>query len=89
MVDYDADMRRVRLQQQELARQRAVEAAKEQKANVENERKRKNKAALPPSLDDGTRLGRSTDNSFNPMQPWTESSGGGGYKPARRTARRG
>jgi hypothetical protein len=87
-MDYNADMRRVRLQQQELARQRAIESAKEQKALVENEKKRKNKAALPPSHDDGTRLGRSTDNSFNPMQPWAQSSSGG-YKPARRTVRRG
>ena len=88
VTDYDTDMRRVRLQQQELARQRAAEAAKEQKVQVENEKKRKNKAALPPSHDDGTRLGRSTDNSFNPMQPWTQSSSGG-YQPARRTVRRG
>lgn len=88
VINYDADMRRIRLQQQELVRQRAIEAAKERRAHEENEKKRKNKAALPPSHDDGTRLGRSTDNSFNPMQPWTQSSGGG-YKSARRTVRRG
>lgn len=87
-MDYDANMRRVRRRQQELAQQRALEAAKEREALAESEKMRKNKAALPRNQDDGTRLGRSTDNSFNPMQPWTQSSGRG-YKPARRTVRRG
>jgi hypothetical protein len=87
-MNYDEDLRRVRRRQQELAYQRAVEAAKEREALANSEKKRKNEAALPPSQDNGTRLGRSTDNSFNPMQPWTQS-GGGGYKPARRTARSG
>ena len=82
-------MRRVRAEQQELANKRAVVANKERKVKETEEKKRKNKAALPPSHDKGTRLGKSSDNGFNPMQPWSQSSGGGGYKAARRTTQRG
>lgn len=80
-------MRRVRAEQQELANKRAVVANKERKTKETEEKKRKNKAALPASHEKGTRLGKS--NGFNSMQPWTQSSGGGGYKPAKRSVNRG
>ena len=89
-INYEADMRRVRLQQQELARERSIEATKEWKAQEEQAKLRKNKAALPPGHNEGDRLGRSSNNSFNPLEPWTQSNGGGGgYKPAKRTVCRG
>jgi hypothetical protein len=88
-ISYEADIRRVRLQQQELARESAIEAAKERKAQEEQAKLRKNKAALPPGHNEGDRLGRSSNNSFNPLEPWTQSNGGGGYKPAKRTVCRG
>lgn len=88
-INYEADMRRVRLQQQELARERAIEAAKERKAMEEEAKLRKNKAALPPGYNEGDRLGRSSNNSFNPLEPWTQSNGGGSYKPAKRSICRG
>lgn len=87
--DYRDDMRRVRAAQQELASQRALEAKKKLQEKQEQEKTRKNNVAKPKPKGGGNRLGGATANSYNPMQPWSASSGGGGYKATRRTTRRG
>eukprot|EP00545_Synedropsis_sp_CCMP1620_P015070 CAMPEP_0119015010 /NCGR_PEP_ID=MMETSP1176-20130426/10510_1 /TAXON_ID=265551 /ORGANISM="Synedropsis recta cf, Strain CCMP1620" /LENGTH=146 /DNA_ID=CAMNT_0006968269 /DNA_START=20 /DNA_END=460 /DNA_ORIENTATION=+ len=88
--DYGADMKRVRLEQQELASERAIVAAKERKIKEEADKARRNKAALKPSqiTEDGDRLGKASNNSFNPLQPGSGNSGAGGYKPAKRSVGR-
>lgn len=78
---------RVRLAQQELANERAKEAAKNRKEEEAKEKERKNNVAKPKPKPGGSRLGESTTNSYSPLQPWSSSSGG--YKPTRRTVRRG
>jgi hypothetical protein len=85
--DFSEDLRRVRLQQQELAQQKAIEVVKEKKKKEEAEKQRRNKAALPTDHDKGTRLGRPS--TYNPMQPHTASSGGGYKANDSRCIRRG
>lgn len=85
-------MKRVRLEQQELASKRAILAAKERKTKEQEDKARRNQAALKPSQMDetGSKLGKIRDDSYNPMQPSSSSSGGGGgYKPAKRSVQRG
>lgn len=80
------DMRRVRLQQQEIAMERAKVAAVERKAEEAEKKKKKNLKThgTSSSKGDGTKLGKA---DYNPMQPW--SSNTRGYRPARRNANRG
>lgn len=87
-ASYGEDMRRVRLEQQEIANKRAIEAAKQRKIKREADKARKNQAALKPNQTEGTRLGGPSSNSYNPLQPSSSSSGGGGYKPAKRSVGR-
>jgi len=97
----EEDMRRVRLQQQELLTKRAIEAEKERR-EVENEKKLKklqldkDKAGKNTVGDGGTNSKKKKKNSissngqsngYNPMQPWSSSSGG--YRAPRRKVNRG
>jgi hypothetical protein len=90
-ADYKDEMRRIRMKQQEETNLRAIEAAKERKEIQEKEKMRKNQMFDPnkkqQTTNDGDKLGRGND--YSPMQPWSGSTGGGGYKPSKRTARRG
>jgi hypothetical protein len=79
----EQDMRRVRLAQQEAAQKRALEAAKENKEKEREKKHEKNLAA--PKKYSGDRLEGNT--GYNPMQP--SSGNTRGYKPVRKTARRG
>jgi hypothetical protein len=76
-------MRRVRLAQQEAAQKKALEAAKENKDHEREKKHEKNLAA--PKKYDGDKVG--TDTGYNPMQPHTGNTCG--YKPGRKSARRG
>jgi hypothetical protein len=76
-------MKEVRLQQQEIANQRALEGEKQRKQKQEEEKTRKNevaKAKAKNSTSDN-RLGGDARGGFNPMQPWTGSTGGYQYVP--------
>ena len=83
---FQDDIRRVRLQQQQQANIRAVEAAKEHKEKETKEKTRKNQL-FDPKKQGGTKLGRTSDNDYSPMQPWSGSTKG--YKPTRRIVNRG
>lgn len=82
-MDYDQDRHRVRLQQQEIANQRAREAEKIRKEKEEAERKRKNNVAKSKQPSNSNTLGSvggekaSGGEGYNPLQPWSSSSGGG------------
>jgi hypothetical protein len=68
-------MLRVRLQQQEALSERAKIAAEERKKKEMEEHDRKNKGTKKKQL---TMTAKDTG-GFNPLQPWSSSSGGG-YK---------
>jgi flagellar biosynthesis/type III secretory pathway M-ring protein FliF/YscJ len=79
------EMRRVRLQQQELAIATSREAEERRREKEAIERERKNQCAKPPDPKGGSRLGRGGEDSnpsqtasagYNPMQPWTSHSRG-------------
>ena len=81
----EEELRQVRLRQQELATERALEAAKLKAEKDAQERQRKNNVAKKTSQG-GNKLGGSGSNSnsssgqgpqgYNPMQPWTGHSSG-------------
>jgi hypothetical protein len=81
-ADYREEMRLVRLEQQELALQRAHEAEKHKKEKAAKERERKNAVAQTGNM--GNILGGGTAAAsaaaYSPMQPWSQNSGGGGYR---------
>jgi hypothetical protein len=74
------EMREVRLQQQEIANERHIEAEKERKQKKDEERARKNEvaqAARSKNTAGDNRLGGSEARSgFNPMMPSTGMTGG-------------
>jgi hypothetical protein len=82
------EMRKARLQQQELANAASLEAEKKRKDKEARERERKNKCAKPADPNGGSRLGGdgegrgsrnpplSASAGYNPMQPWTSHSQG-------------
>lgn len=75
----EEQLRQVRLRQQELATQRALEAAKLKKEQEVKERQRKNNAATKKSNHgSGDKLGDTSRDApgYNPMQPWTAQSSG-------------
>lgn len=89
-------MRRVRQRQQEIANQRAQEAAILKKEKQQKEKQRKNEAALLKQdggrrLRDGSRTNTTTtpttnrlrNNDYNPMQPW--NTGTSDYRYVGRT----
>lgn len=82
-VDHE-EIIQVRLRQQEIANERAIEAAKIKKKKMEEERERKNNVAKERKTltMKGNRLGNASatgTGGYNPLQP--HSSGGtGGYK---------
>ncbi|GKY98460.1 hypothetical protein MPSEU_000803300 [Mayamaea pseudoterrestris] len=86
---YREEMLRIRAAQQEIANEKAKEAAAKRKEKEVQEKERRNKVAKPDDkgLGSGNTLGRGqpTLNAtvFNPMQPWSGTSRG--YRPARRT----
>ena len=86
-ADYKDELRRIRMKQQEETNLRAIEAAKERNEIEKKEKTRKNQIFDPKKQTSGTKLGRGND--YSPMQPWSGSTGGGGYKPAKRTMKRG
>eukprot|EP00980_Cylindrotheca_fusiformis_P029794 scaffold23862_cov98-Cylindrotheca_fusiformis.AAC.2 len=68
----------VRQRQQELANERAKQAAIVRKEKEEKERERKNHAAKKKTTS-GDRLGGASEGracGYNPMQPWTANSSG-------------
>lgn len=81
--DRQEEMREIRLRQQEIANQRHLEAEKLRKQKKEEERARKNKVAQATINTSGdNRLGgdaAAARDGFNPMQPWTGSTGGYRY----------
>lgn len=85
-VDFHDDLRRIRLQQQQQANIRAVEAAKEHQEKERKEKTRKNQL-FDPKKQGGTTLGRTSDNDYSPMQPWSGSTKS--YKPTTRIVKRG
>ena len=78
-------MRRVRLAQQEAAHKRALEAAKEHKEKEREIKHKKNVSVAHSKTKGGDRLGK--DNGYNPMQPFSGNTQG--YRPARKSVRRG
>jgi hypothetical protein len=82
-TDRQEEMRAVRAQQQDIANQRAVVAAKQKHEKQQQERARKNSVAQASTAaaGAGSRLGGegSKGDGFNPMQPWTGSTGGYRY----------
>jgi hypothetical protein len=83
-------MRQVRLKQQELATQRAAEAAKVRKEKEAEDRERKNNVAKPKKETGGDKLGGGSGNNntssssgdacaYTPMQPWASNSSGYRY----------
>jgi hypothetical protein len=76
-------MKEVRLQQQEIANQRALEGEKQRKQKQEEEKTRKNEVAMAKAKNStrDNRLGGDARGGFNPMQPWTGSTGGYQYVP--------
>jgi len=83
----DSSLMAVRERQQELANQRAQEATKLRKEKQDQERDRKNQVAKKKPPKGGDVLGGGGSCEYNPMQPSTGNSSG--YRPARRTARKG
>jgi hypothetical protein len=90
-ISRDEELRQVRLRQQEIANERAKEAAKLRKEKEEAERERKNNVAKkkPPS-GDGERLGTGSLNDNDnqaitkrkkKMDTTSNSSSSGGYNP--------
>mmetsp|Transcript_23284 Transcript_23284/g.33374 ORF Transcript_23284/g.33374 Transcript_23284/m.33374 type:complete len:159 (-) Transcript_23284:279-755(-) len=98
-ADYQDRMRKIRLQQQELAHQRAIEAAKRREQEEREEKDRKNNLHTSSPSSSGKRLGggggggstKSSriigNSSYNALDP--SSSHTSGYKPARRCLPRG
>lgn len=77
------ELRQVRLRQQEVANQRAQEAAKIRKEKEAEERDRKNHVAKKRPTG-GDRLGSteassSASGGYNPMQPWSSQTSGYRY----------
>ena len=80
---HQEEMRQVRLRQQELANDRAKEAAKRRKQKETEERERRNHIAKKKPPTNGNRLGDGRSNSKNnggnssgrnPLQPWASST---------------
>ncbi len=74
----EEELRQVRLRQQELATQRALEAAKLKKEHDDKERQRKNNVAKK-AIQGGDTVGDGSSRDapgYNPMQPWTVHSSG-------------
>ena len=76
-IDRSEEMRRARERQQEIASQRAKEAAVLRKEKEEQEKKRKNSSATLKAKNgeklNSTSTSRSTP-GYNPLQPWSASS---------------
>lgn len=74
------DMMRVRQKQQEEAERKSKIAAQERKIKEAEEKKRRNDLSLKKKKEEGrgNTLG-SEGGGYNPLQPWSSSSGGG-YK---------
>lgn len=75
----DEEVRQVRLRQQELAKERAIEAAKERKKKQDEEKERRNMVAKAKQSSNGDKLGKATSSGtggFSPLQPWSSSTGG-------------
>ena len=74
-------MLRIREQQQEIANQKAKEAAAKRKEKEAEERQRKNKVAQRDATNrgEGRPLGGSDAAGYNPMQPWSGTSRGYRY----------
>lgn len=79
------DMRRVRMAQQEAAAERAKEAS--QLSNVEDREKKLKKNLSVQKKYNSSDAGYGNGGTYNPMNPSASSSRG--YRPARKTARRG
>lgn len=81
--DRDAELREIRQRQQEIAYERAKEAAIVRKKKEDEERERRNNVAKEKksTTTKGDKLGKPVVGSkgYNPLQPWSSSSGGG-YK---------
>jgi hypothetical protein len=77
----EEELRKVRLRQQELATERALEAAKLKAEKDAQERQRKNNVAKKTS-ESGKKLGGGNSTTgqssqgYNPMQPWSGHSSG-------------
>jgi hypothetical protein len=87
----EEEMYLARARQQELLDARAKELAtlKQQQRNEEvvskvSEPGKKNSKKKPAKSSETL-----TNNGYNPMQPWSSSSGGASYRPSRRTTNRG
>jgi hypothetical protein len=82
--DREEVMRRVREQQQVELAARAKIAAAERKQKQAEERERKNTgestANKQSKKKSTTKSSGGSGEGYNPMQPWSSSSGGGGYK---------
>lgn len=79
----EEELRQVRLRQQEIANERALEAAKARKERENKEKERKNNVAKSASTaGPGDKLGgtmkssssSSASTGYNPMQPWTSNT---------------
>ena len=75
---YREEMTRVRAQQQEIANQKAMEAAAKRREKDAEERQRKNKVAQRDDTNkgEGLVLGATAAAGYNPMQPWSATSRG-------------
>lgn len=69
-------MLKARERQQEIMNERAKIAAKERAENAAAEKERKNHCVVPKKK----KPKEDSDHSFNPMQPWSSSSGTGRYR---------
>lgn len=76
------EMLRIRQKQQEAMDRRAREAATQKKPDDDDDDSQKKKKKAPGVLRKPPAASRG--GGYNPMQPWTASQGGGGYKYVRR-----